>query len=156
MGMSKSEAFSLPPNVHRRWDNDDGILNITFCNVKRRKGFTLRTTRPYVTFVQTIRHIHPPVEESQIREGLQLLSQSGVTYHGDYLIYLAYDEDHLPTDNIFSVDPLLIDRPEFLEALNTEEIPGRLLTEHDTKIINSPDTYEVPPVEKNSIFQGRL
>lgn len=135
-------AESVPPTIRRMFTPTEDYLCLVVWNMEKQKGITLRTTRPYIVFAQCLRKfIGKSATAQEIREGLRCLIDCGTTVHGNYLFYLAFEEDKIPFDEMHEVLPFIVmgdeeyrtDDPlqnslriSELLGLNTEQFPARL------------------------------
>jgi hypothetical protein len=140
-------STGLPPNVKRHWELTTDELALVIWNMKKKKGITLRTTRPYIVFSQLAFKFVRDITSQEVREGLRALSDCGVTCHGDFLMYLAFDDEYLPDDYIHEVDPFVIMSDKFdvsspennsykiaeLLEINTPNTPARVVKQAATE-----------------------
>jgi hypothetical protein len=144
-------STGLPPNVKRHWEVDaTEDLLLVIWNTHKKKGITLKTNRPYIVFAQIVAKFVQDIEPAEIREGLSCLSNHGVTIHGNFLIYTAFQDEFLPDDYLHEVDPFIIMR-EGYDVDNPENNSYKLAQLLDINTPNTPARVVKQPPSKEAM-----
>lgn len=115
--------WGIHPTLARRFEPTSDLVQLVILHLESGKGMTVKTSRPYVEFLRMAHRIVTGITGTELNQALSCLTATGSSVvqrkeesglNSTFLFYLELEEeDDVPTDEPFEVDPKLVMNSDF-------------------------------------------